>query len=196
MSDVSACFSSCTSQEPPLSWSISPTPASPPGPCHALPRMITSIVKIALLHYVYTTTSHCLAYSTTISTTLNPSQQSPLPPSFNSTQWPLPSTTSPTWQTTTCLLARDHHQPALCLLFLPNKLTTGLSLHVCPFDLQSALAPSVGVPSHLIRLSFHFTFTIHSTRLHNAIHWRAAVIRSDVRHLHHSLVRYGSAPRL
>lgn len=45
MSDVSACFSSCTSQEPPLSWSISPTPASPLGPCHALPRIITHIVK-------------------------------------------------------------------------------------------------------------------------------------------------------
>jgi hypothetical protein len=47
MSDVSACFSLCTSQEPPLSYSISPTPLSPLGPCHALPRIIAYIVKSA-----------------------------------------------------------------------------------------------------------------------------------------------------
>ena len=114
--------------------------------------------------------------------TLDHYQQLPPLPSFSfiSTQWPLPSTTSPTWQTTTSLLARGHHQHARCLLFLPNKPATGSYLYVCPCDLQLALACTLQPDIRLLRLPFHIheLTTTHSRRTHNAIHWRAAVMQS------------------
>ncbi|KAJ4989873.1 hypothetical protein SVAN01_04710 [Stagonosporopsis vannaccii] len=134
-------------------------PASPLGPCHALPRIITHIVKSTSYQSLSSPLNYSLADSQPYQQTL------PLPPalpssfSFNlsHTQWPLPFTMSPTWRTTTSLLARDPHQPVLCLRFLPNKPTPGLSLHVRPFNRNGCGASNIDIRTPSIRLPLHVT---------------------------------------
>jgi len=132
------------------------------------------------LHYDHTATSHCSAFSTTTSIKANPyyqpSNTSLKLPQLNITsiQWPLPSSTSPTWQTTTFLLARDHHQHALCPRFLPNKCSIGQSLHLGP---APALALFFSISSHL---SLFYDSTQTANHWRHAKHCRIDIV--DVRH--------------
>jgi hypothetical protein len=102
------------------------------------PRVYISTAYSTINHYTPLSNQH--SNLPTLQQLLNTSALYQLP-SSPTKQWPPSSTTSPTWHRKTSRLALAHHQHALCLQFLLNRWTlTTTPPHVCPFDMQLALA--------------------------------------------------------